>query len=80
MTSTLSVTGHPVVALPCGRDAEGTPFGLQIVGPIHRDRFLLGVAHALERLFQRDPMLARPVPDLDRLRRAGRGDRPARLA
>ena len=80
MTSTLSVTGHPVVVLPCGRDAEGTPFGLQIVGPIHRDRFLLGVAHALERLFQRDPMLARPVPDLDRLRRAGRGDRPARLA
>jgi amidase len=80
MTSTLSVTGHPVVALPCGRDAEGTPFGLQIVGPIHRDRFLLGVAHALERLFQRDPVLARPLPDLDRLRGAGRGDRPARLA
>jgi len=80
MTTTLSVTGHPVVALPCGRDAQGTPFGLQIVAPMHRDRFLLGVAHALEQLFQRDPVLARPRPDIAALSRAGRGDRPARLA
>jgi len=80
MTTTLSVTGHPVVALPCGRDAQGTPFGLQIVAPMHRDRFLLGVALALEQAFRRDPVLARPVPDIAALSGAGQGDRPARLA
>jgi Asp-tRNA(Asn)/Glu-tRNA(Gln) amidotransferase A subunit family amidase len=80
MTTTLSVTGHPVVALPCGRDAQGTPFGLQIVAPMHRDRFVLGVARALEQAIERDPPLARPRPDLAALSRAGQGDRPARLA
>ena len=62
LTNTLSITGNPVVALPCGLDPTGTPFGLQIVGRRHDDRYTLGVAVALERLFQDNPLLARPVP------------------
>ncbi len=67
VTSALTLTGHPVVALPCGRDHTGMPFGLQIVGPMHGDLFTLGVARALERRFADDPELARPTPDLERL-------------
>jgi amidase len=44
------------------------PFGLQIVGPHKGDRFVLGVAHALEQALARRPELSRPVPDLGSLR------------
>jgi amidase len=64
LTSALTVVGHPVVAMPCGLDSQGTPFGIQVVGPMYQDRFTLGVAHALEQLFRPDPRLARPVPSL----------------
>jgi Asp-tRNA(Asn)/Glu-tRNA(Gln) amidotransferase A subunit family amidase len=64
MTSSLTVTGNPVVALPCGKDPLGTPFGIQVVGKLHRDREVLAVAHALEEAFRDDPVLRRPVPDL----------------
>jgi Asp-tRNA(Asn)/Glu-tRNA(Gln) amidotransferase A subunit family amidase len=68
LTSALSLTGNPCVAMPCGLDHTGMPFGLQIVGPMHSDRFTLGVAAALERVFAGDALLCRPVPDLDKLR------------
>jgi amidase len=61
LTAALTVTGHPVVALPCGRDHNGTPFGIQVVGRNFSDRFLLGAAQALEQAFAADPILARPV-------------------
>lgn len=64
ITSWLTLTGHPVVALPCGYDATGAPFGIQIVGPRHGDRFVLGVAHALEELLSRNEQTRRPVPDI----------------
>lgn len=67
ITSWLTLTGHPVVALPCGLDATGTPFGIQIVGRRHADRFVLGIAHALERIFSANPTLARPQPDIKSL-------------
>ncbi len=67
LTYGITLTGHPVVALPCGRDHKGLPFGLQIVGPRGGDLFVLAVAAALERAFEARPALARPVPDLDRL-------------
>ncbi len=69
----ITLTGHPVVQLPCGRGATGTPFGLQIVGPrLHSDRFVIAVAAALERYFETVPELARPVPDLAALSGARR--------
>ena len=61
----ITLTGHPVVQLPCGVGPTGTPFGLQIVGPrLHSDRYVIAVAAALERYFQDNPLLARAVPDL----------------
>ena len=30
LTASLTVVGHPVVALPCGVDENGTPFGIQV--------------------------------------------------
>jgi Asp-tRNA(Asn)/Glu-tRNA(Gln) amidotransferase A subunit family amidase len=68
LTYGITLTGHPAASIPCGVDEQGMPFGLQIVGPHKGDRFTLGVAHALEQVFARRPALARPLPELDRLR------------
>lgn len=67
LTAALTVVGHPVVALPCGRDPQGLPFGIQVVGPAFGDHALLAAAAELELAFAADPVLARPVPDLLRL-------------
>jgi len=67
LTSALSVTGHPVTAIPCGVEPGGTPFGIQVVGPRYGDRRTLSVAAVLEELFAGDPMTARPIPDLEKL-------------
>ncbi len=68
LTNGLSVAANPVVALPCGRDEDGLPFGLQIVGPRNGDWHLLSVAATIEEAWAADPVLARPQPDLHRLR------------
>jgi Asp-tRNA(Asn)/Glu-tRNA(Gln) amidotransferase A subunit family amidase len=68
LTSSITVVGHPVVALPCGVDEAGTPFGIQVIGSMYGDHALLRAAHALERAFSSDPLLARPQPDFDRLK------------
>ncbi len=60
----ITLTQCPAVVIPCGRDAQGLPFGLQIVGPHLRDGWLLDVAHTLETAFAQDAELARPRPDL----------------
>ena len=67
LTSSLTLAGNPCVAIPCGLDHTGMPFGLQLVGPMHGDWFTLGVAAALEDLFSNDPDLERPAPDLRKL-------------
>jgi Asp-tRNA(Asn)/Glu-tRNA(Gln) amidotransferase A subunit family amidase len=64
LTFGLTLTGHPVVALPCGVDHKGLPFGIQIVGPRRGDARVLAAALAIERAFATRPKLARPVPDL----------------
>jgi aspartyl-tRNA(Asn)/glutamyl-tRNA(Gln) amidotransferase subunit A len=38
----------PAVSMPCGHDAEGLPFGLQIVAGFGRDRTLLAAASTFE--------------------------------
>jgi amidase len=63
----VTLTGHPAVSLPVGLDANGMPFGLQIVGRRGCDSAVLAVAAALERLLAGDPRTARPVPDLGAL-------------
>jgi Asp-tRNA(Asn)/Glu-tRNA(Gln) amidotransferase A subunit family amidase len=69
LTSSITVVGHPVVALPCGVDERGLPFGIQVIGAAYDDRALLGMARALEQAFADDPMMARPRPDLGKLER-----------
>jgi Asp-tRNA(Asn)/Glu-tRNA(Gln) amidotransferase A subunit family amidase len=67
LTSSITVVGHPVVALPCGIDETGAPFGIQVIGAMYEDYALLRRAHALEQAFASDSLLARPRPDFDRL-------------
>lgn len=65
LTSGLTLTGHPIVSIPCGLDHTGTPFGLQIVGPRrHSERFVIAVAAAMERFAAGRTPIARPVPDI----------------
>ena len=47
-TFPLNLTGHPAIALPCGRTRSGLPIGLQLAGAWHADRLLLEVAGWLE--------------------------------
>jgi len=92
LSASLTVVGNPVTALPAGLDEQGTPFGVQVIGPLHHDHRLLSSAAALERAFEGVPELRRPVPDIVSLSRletecrtAGRtvqldaGDAPPRL-
>ncbi|MEM7272130.1 MAG: amidase [Actinomycetota bacterium] len=63
LTAAITVIGHPVVALPAGRDDAGLPFGIQVIGRAHDDRRLLSAARSIEAVFAADPVTARPVPD-----------------
>ncbi|MES5099977.1 amidase family protein [Agrobacterium sp. BA1120] len=65
-----TIAGCPALSLPVGVDHHGMPFGLQIVARRGADRFLLGVAHALESALAGDPLTARPLPKLDALTNA----------
>ncbi|WP_119157240.1 amidase [Caldimonas tepidiphila] len=70
LTYVTTLTTHPALALPCGTDRAGMPFGLQVVGRFRADRHTLGVAHAMEQAFAASEALRRPVPDVRRLRPA----------
>ena len=65
ITYAITLINHPCISIPCGRDPQGIPFGLQLVAPRGRDAWLLRVAIALEALFARDPVMQRPVPHLE---------------
>lgn len=54
-------------AIPCGRDDQGLPFGIQIIGRRGSDLRVLQIALALEEAMASDPETARPVPDWRRL-------------
>ena len=64
LTYVITLTTHPALSLPCGRDERGLPFGLQLVGRLHGDGALLAAARALEAALAADPLTARPLPDL----------------
>lgn len=62
--SALTLTGHPVLALPCGTDHVGMPFGFQIVGKRRGDLKLLQAAAALEKEINQIDGLRVTPPDL----------------
>lgn len=68
LTYGVSLVGNPAVAIPAGRDDEGLPFGIQIVGRHRGDVELLSIALGLEQAFAGDEELIRPRPDLSTLR------------
>jgi Asp-tRNA(Asn)/Glu-tRNA(Gln) amidotransferase A subunit family amidase len=64
----VTLVTNPAIVLPCGTDAKGLPFGLQVVGRFGGDAALLDVAQALEEAFGGIAGLSRPRPDMSRLR------------
>jgi amidase len=67
LTYVVTLVTNPAIALPCGTDHKGMPFGLQAVGRFRGDRALLGASHAMEQAFNAIPALRRPKPDLAKL-------------
>ena len=65
----VTLTSNPAVSLPCGLDHKKMPFGLQVIGRFRGDGEVLGAAHAMETAFKSIPGLARPMPNIARLRK-----------
>jgi amidase len=63
-TYAFSITGLPVIALPCGWNQSGLPMSLQIVGHRHREDSVLEAACAYEAAHPEH--FASPVVDLAR--------------
>ena len=49
LTQLFNITGHPAIAIPCGRGHDGLPRGLQLVGHRGGTERLLAVAATVER-------------------------------
>lgn len=67
LTYVVTLTTNPAIALPCGVDHMGMPFGLQVIGSFRGDRRLLAAAHAIEQSFSAIAALRRPRPDPGKL-------------
>ena len=59
ITFALSMTGCPVVSLPCGFTDAGLPVGVQIVGQPRQEAALLAFAEFLEQNFDMAVMVPR---------------------
>ena len=55
-TVTANLAGLPGISVPCGRDDDGLPVGLQIVGPPFKEERVLQIAHIVEQLRGRFPV------------------------
>ena len=57
----ITLTGLPVISVPCGFSSEGLPVGIQIIGKHHQDFKVLQIAHAFAQVTQYG--IIRPVID-----------------
>ncbi len=64
ITYAITLTGCPVLVMPCGLDAKGLPFAVQIVGKPWREAELLALGESLEEALAHLPHCRRPRPDL----------------
>lgn len=78
LTYGITLLNHPCISIPCGVDAQGLPFGLQVVARRGADAFLMRAAVAIEALLRRDPGTERPRPDIGWLAAQATGDPLAR--
>lgn len=60
-TYPFNITQAPALSVPCGRNHEGLPIGLQIVGRLREDEWVLIAAHAYEKA---QPFLRLAAPHL----------------
>jgi amidase len=67
LTYVVTLATNPALSLPCGRDEQGMPFGLQVIGRLREDAALLRAAKALEEAWVGDAVTARPTPDFSAL-------------
>lgn len=51
LTIPCNLAGLPGMSVPCGRNAEGLPIGLQVIAPQFRDDLVLSVGHAFEKAY-----------------------------
>jgi amidase len=65
-TYVFSVTGLPMISVPCGLTEDGRPVGMQIIARRHRDDQVLEAASAYERLLP--GLFVRPEMDLAALK------------
>ncbi len=65
-----TIVGHPSITIPCGTDANGMPFGLQIVGRRNDDLGVLAVAAEFEAVISGNDRMRLPPPDLAALEAA----------
>lgn len=70
LTYMVTLATNPAMSLPLGCDEGGMPFGMQLVGPLHRDAHLLRMAQALEQWGKTQKGFSRPRPDMSVLRLA----------
>ena len=47
-TVPINVAGLPAISIPCGKDKEGMPIGMQIIGPRFGEEKILNAAYAYE--------------------------------
>lgn len=66
LTYVITLVTNPSIALPCGVDHAGMPFGLQVVASFRGDAALMDAAQSMESAFERIPGLRRPVPDTEK--------------
>lgn len=67
MAYTSTIAGHPSITIPCGRDINGLPFGIQIIGKRHDDYGVLCVAQELESIIKGISDLAPQTPNFEQL-------------
>ena len=62
LTFVLTLTGCPVISLPCGLDADALPIGIQLMGRPHGDAELLGYARLAEQALGFEPLSGAVLP------------------
>src|SRR5699024_9955652 len=48
-TVAVNIAGLPALSIPCGKDAQGLPIGMQLIGRPLSDAQILSAGHAYER-------------------------------